>query len=132
MDNFASIKILVVDDEPDNVELLMAFLGDFDYDVHGLTDSQQALAEIANLLPDLVLLDVRMPHINGLEIAEEMRLSEDMKDIPIIFVSAQDDAATMSEGFKQHAMDYIVKPIDFQQLLTSIQSSLKLRNTNQS
>ena len=119
-----SHKIVIVDDEPANIKLLIALLREFDYDIHGSSDSQQALALIEKIMPDLVLLDVQMPHINGLQIAEQMRVNDKTKEIPIIFVSARTDIATIQQSFQNTTVDYITKPVNFEQLATSVQKAI--------
>lgn len=128
MNNTKHSKIMIVDDEPVNVKLLTALLREFDYDIHGINDSEQAFAKIEDLMPDLVLLDVQMPHINGLEIAKQMGMNERTKNIPIIFVSARNDIATIKDCLKHNAIDFITKPINFNQLTTSVQKALALKN----
>ena len=121
-------KIVIVDDEPMIVKLLRALLSDFNCEIHDVNDSERALATIEEVLPDLVLLDVQMPHISGLDIAKAMRENDNIKHIPIIFVTSRSDVATMQEGFKYNAVDYLTKPISFKQLTSSVQKALNLKN----
>ena len=122
----SNAKILVIDDDANNIEMITEFLNDVGYQVYSTLDSRKAFADVNAVLPDLILLDIRMPLVDGFAVAKQVRANATTQNIPIIFVSAQDDSKTMSEGFKQHAMNYIVKPINLHHLLESIEEVLQL------
>lgn len=118
----AKAKILVVDDTKTNVEVLEGILMD-EYDVHVALDGERAIKLIPRLKPDLILLDVMMPVMDGYETLRRLRLIEEGKDIPVIFLTAKADSEGEKEGLSLGAVDYITKPF--------APSLVKLRIKNQ-
>jgi len=84
-------NILVVDDSPDNLRVLSMTLTRYGYKIRCTTNGQMALVSIKHLLPDLILLDILMPIMNGYELCQQLKANPQTKDIPIIFLSAVDD-----------------------------------------
>lgn len=111
MEDKARPRILVVDDEPQNIKLLQRALGDRN-EVVSAGDGAQALQQAARLRPDLILLDVIMPGIDGYEVCRRLKAEDATRDIPIIFVTAQRDADHEHQGLALGAIDYIGKPFD--------------------
>ena len=125
--DISGAKILIVDDKKENLELLTEILEAQGYDIAFAQDGLKAL-EIATLfLPDLILLDVMMPGINGFETCQRMKLITDLRDIPIIFVTAKADISDIVEGFKLGAIDYVTKPIRHEEIVVRVATHIKLR-----
>lgn len=103
-------RILIVDDLPANVDILAKMLGE-DYDIRFATSGPEALEQVALQVPDLVLLDVMMPGMNGFEVARHLRNHSDWQGIPVVFVTAMNDDDAESQGLKLGAVDYLTKPI---------------------
>ncbi len=102
--------ILVVDDTPENIDILVGVL-DTDYKVRVAIDGPKALALAAKTLPDLILLDVMMPGMNGYEVCQRLKQDPLTAHIPVIFVTALTDTSDETQGFQLGAVDYITKPI---------------------
>lgn len=116
---FGRCRILVVDDFPDNVFLLKSALEEEGYDVDTATNGNSALTKIEASPPDLVLLDVMMPGMNGYEVTQRIRRNDKLPFIPIVLVSACEEAA-VEEGLSMGANDFVRKPINFDHLLARI------------
>jgi two-component system sensor histidine kinase/response regulator len=102
--------ILIVDDTPDNLRLLSAVLKAENYSVRKATNGEMALRAIDFASPDLILLDVQMPGMNGYELCSQLKKNVETKNIPIIFISAKDDIFDKGTAFDVGGVDYIVKP----------------------
>ena len=103
-------RILIVDDEPGNIKILSNVLAQ-DYALSVATNGKQAL-EIARVQsPDIILLDMIMPEMDGIEVCQALKASEKTKDIPVIFVTSMSDTANEERGLDAGAVDYISKPI---------------------
>lgn len=122
-------KILVIDDHPDSVFLMQDRLQREGYEVITAYDGQNGLERAFNELPDLILLDVMMPGLNGLEVCKTLVNTPITKDIPIILVTAKTEAEGTKEGLQAGAFDYIRKPVNKVELLARINSALKLRES---
>ena len=119
-------RILAVDDLPDNLFLLQTILEAEGYEVDVAEHGRVALAKIQSLPPDLVLLDVMMPDLNGLEVTKAIRENENLRSLPIVLITAHEDAI-MTQGLDVGANEFIRKPIDFEHLLTTIRTCLQLK-----
>jgi signal transduction histidine kinase/DNA-binding response OmpR family regulator len=102
--------IVIVDDDPMQVQLLEKILANENYKTIGYTDNRKALEQIPRILPDLILLDLTMPEIDGFEVCRRLKNNEPTRHIPVIFVTASTEQATESKGFELGAVDYITKP----------------------
>src|SRR5258708_19600710 len=120
-------RILIVDDHEDNVELLRARLESWGYETSSASDGAEALATIERTLPDLVLLDIMMPKIDGIEVARQVKSNPDLPFIPIIMQTALDSTENKVEGLEAGADDYITKPIDFPELRARVRSMLRIK-----
>ena len=120
-------RLLVVDDHEDNVEVLRARLEARGYDVRGVNDGQAALDTVDEWLPDLILLDVMMPNIDGLEVVRRIKANEDLPFIPVIMQTALDSTERMVAGFEAGADDYVTKPINFAELEARVKSLLRIK-----
>jgi two-component system cell cycle response regulator len=120
-------RILIVDDHEDNVELLRARLESWGYETASAKDGAEALSTIENTLPDLVLLDIMMPKIDGIEVARRVKNNPDLPFIPIIMQTALDSTENKVEGLEAGADDYITKPIDFPELKARLRSMVRIK-----
>ena len=122
--------ILIVDDTPNNLQVLFKFLKDANYKILVAQDGSKALQISQSAHPDLILLDIMMSGINGFETCRQLKSHPDTQDIPIIFMTAVAETKSKLKGFKLGAVDYITKPINRQELLARIQTHLTLKNLN--
>src|SRR6266550_4545555 len=120
-------RILIVDDHEDNVELLRARLESWGYETSSARDGAEALRTIETTVPDLVLLDIMMPKIDGIEVARRVKNNPDLPFIPIIMQTALDSTDSKVEGLEAGADDYITKPIDFPELKARLRSMLRIK-----
>ncbi|HUQ48027.1 MAG TPA: PleD family two-component system response regulator [Gemmatimonadaceae bacterium] len=124
-------KILVVDDHEDNVEVLRARLESRGYDVEGAMNGQEALDTVSRWCPDLVLLDVMMPDMDGLEVVRRLKANPDLPFIPVIMQTALDSTERMVAGLEAGADDYVTKPINFAELEARVRSLLRIKKLQQ-
>lgn len=103
-------RVLIVDDEPGNIKILANVLSQ-DYTLSVATGGKQALDIVKTQLPDIVLLDMVMPEMDGLEVCQLLKIDEATKAIPVIFVTSKSDAENEERGLDAGAVDYITKPI---------------------
>jgi diguanylate cyclase (GGDEF)-like protein len=120
--------ILVVDDTKANLKLLMAVLGGAGYRVRPATDGELALRSIRAKSPDLVLLDVKMPGIDGYEVCRRLKADEATSAIPVIFISASVDNNGRVMGFEAGGVDFITKPFSSAEVLARVDTHLSLRH----
>jgi two-component system sensor histidine kinase/response regulator len=118
--------ILVVDDVPDNILLLQTILELEGYTVDTALSGKSALAKIQVLPPALVLLDIMMPDINGLEVVKHIRQNQNLPFIPIVLVSANNEISR-DQGFEVGADDFISKPFDSDELLEKVSNFFQLK-----
>jgi len=118
-------KILAVDDEPNNLQLLKQVLNEH-YQLLFATNGEKALEAAVKHLPDLILLDVMMPGMNGYETCEKLKANPLTKDIPVIFVTAMNEVEQEAYGFDVGAVDYIQKPISGPIVLRRVKTHLSL------
>ena len=119
-------RVLVVDDEPMNVELLQAYLSE-DYEVLSAYNGHEALEIIFNDLPDIVLLDVMMPDINGYQVCERIKNSETTQFIPVVLVTALSGREDRLKGIESKADDFLTKPVDRLELKMRVRSLLRIK-----
>ncbi len=120
-------NILVVDDTPDNLRLLGAILTDQGYRVRKALNGQTALKTVRTVPPDLILLDINMPGMNGYEVCQELKADEQTKEIPVIFISALDDVLDKVKAFKVGGVDYITKPFQGEEVIARIDNQLTIQ-----
>ena len=120
-------RILVVDDESVNVMILKDILG-LDYNVSAATDGPDAIEVAEELLPDLILLDIVMPDMDGYTVISKLKDNEKTKDIPVIFLTAMTTPEDETKGFNFGATDYIFKPFSADLLLRRVEMNLKVRD----
>jgi DNA-binding response OmpR family regulator len=122
-------KILIVDDEPFNVDYLEQELEDFGYDTVSATNGQEALEKVASEAPDLILLDVMMPLMDGFTVCRRLKDNEDTRLIPIVMMTALGSVEDRVKGIEAGADDFLTKPVDDRELLARLQTTLKLKAT---
>jgi DNA-binding response OmpR family regulator len=115
-------KILVVDDEDDNLNFLELVLGEKGFDVVTASGGQEALTKAQLERPDLVLLDIMMPQMDGWEVLKLLRVDEETAEIPVAMLSARTEARDRVQGLQEGATDYICKPFSLQELLGKIEA----------
>ncbi|MFO1080345.1 MAG: response regulator [Reyranellaceae bacterium] len=120
-------RILVVDDVADNVEILRMRLGSLGYDVITAEDGEQGLERVHADLPDLVLLDIMMPKIDGLEVVRRMKADTSLPFIPVILVTAKASPKDVVAGLDAGGDDYLTKPIDHGALVARVRSMLRIK-----
>lgn len=130
-ENLVSPDILIVDDIPDNIRLLSSMLVDNGYRVRKVVSGERALKAIALQVPDLILLDIRMPDMDGYEVCKRLKVSDITKEIPIIFISAADDVFDKVKGFEVGGADYITKPFEPIEVLARVEQQLAIRRYQQ-
>ncbi|MDX2096758.1 MAG: response regulator [Leptolyngbyaceae cyanobacterium bins.59] len=121
------ISILIVDDQPDNLRTLSAILSREGYSVRRSSSGQMALETTRFSPPDLILLDIRMPLMDGYEVCNLLRAMPESQDIPVIFLSALDDTLDKVKAFEVGGSDYIVKPFQVQEVLARVRHQLTIR-----
>lgn len=120
--------ILIVDDTLDNIRLLSTMLLEQGYSVRKALNGHLAITAARTLLPDLILLDINMPDMNGYEVCKKLKEDVETCSVPIIFLSALDNVADKVNAFQAGGVDYITKPFQFGEVLARIQTQLTLRN----
>src|SRR5271169_4767218 len=119
--------ILVVDDVPDNVDIVQMRLESQGYEVVTAADGIEALDKIREVLPDLVLLDVMMPKLDGIETVKRLKADPSLPFIPVILVTARADAKDVIAGLESGGDDYLTKPVDHAALSARVQAMLRIK-----
>ena len=120
-------EILIVDDNPENLKVLGAMLQGEGYKVRAAKNGKQALASIESSEPDLLLLDVHMPEMDGFELCGEVKSNPHYRTLPIIFLSALDDSFNKLKGFEAGAADFMTKPFDAEEVKVRVRNHLNFR-----
>lgn len=119
-------NIVIVDDQPNNLRVLSGILQQAGYKVRPALDGEVALKSIKSSPPDLVLLDIRMPEMDGYEVCRRLKSDEQTRDIPVIFISALQDMEDKLSAFRVGGVDYVAKPFQMEEVLARVQAHLKL------
>ena len=117
-------RVLVVDDEADIVSTIQYRLEFCEFEVITATNGKEGLEKAANEKPDLILLDISMPVMNGHEMLERLKNRPDLKDIPVIMLTAYSDAKDVTKAADLGIADYVTKPFDFTELMGKISNAL--------
>lgn len=125
-----SDRILIVDDTPANLQALVAILKDRGYQTSVATNGQQAIDLLERVRPDLVLLDIMMPEMDGFEACQRIKQHAGWQDIPIIFLTARTEPEDIVRGFELGAVDYVPKPFNAHELLARVNTHLTLDRLN--
>ena len=123
--------LLIVDDTPANLRLLAGMLVEQGYKVRSAINGPLALTAARAAPPDMILLDINMPGMNGYEVCERLKADEDTRDIPVIFISALDETADKVRAFALGGVDYIPKPFQMAEVLARVETHLALRRLQQ-
>lgn len=118
--------ILLVDDTPDNLRLLSAMLTEQGYDVRSVRSGSAALMGVQSQPPNLILLDINMPGMDGYEVCQRLKENPDTKEIPVIFISANNEVFDKIKAFSLGGVDYITKPFQVEEVLVRVENQLKL------
>lgn len=120
-------SVLIVDDTIDNLRLLSDLLGAQGYEVRAVTSGRQALQAVEHDPPDLVLLDITMPEMNGYDVCRRLRAMDRSKDVPVIFLTALNETADKVRAFESGGVDYVTKPFQFEEVLARVKTHVALR-----
>ena len=120
-------SVLIVDDTLENLELLAYLLGEEGYEVRPVTNGRQALQAVEEDPPDLILLDINMPEMDGYEVYRRLRLNERSRDLPVIFLTAMADTVSKVRAFNMGGVDYITKPFQLDEVLARVRTHITLK-----
>lgn len=123
-------KVLIVDDIPENIQTLGEMIKDFDLDVKIAEGGQEAIDIIDSYTPDIILLDLMMPHVNGWDVIDHVREKYNKNEMVIIVVSLLSNKDNIDECYELGANDYIIKPVIKARLISSIESHLRNLSRN--
>jgi len=116
-----------VDDTPDNLRVLSAMLTSRGYEVRKALDGRRAIASVQSELPDLILLDIKLPEMDGYEVCQQLKASPETCEVPIIFISALDDALDKVRAFASGGVDYVTKPFQEVEVLARIEHQIRIQ-----
>lgn len=131
MNQSSQKSIMIVDDIPENLQLLVEVLTNQGYRTRAALNGEQALASIQKEAPDLILLDILMPDMDGFEVCRRLKSNEELRDIPVIFISALDEIFDKVAAFNVGGVDYITKPFQVEEVLARVHTHLSLRELQQ-
>ncbi len=131
MESSLGHQILIVDDVPENLQVLGSMLQRKGYDVNVASSGIDALALVAKQKPDLILMDVAMPNLDGFQVCERLKADDTTKDIPVMFLTAHSDKERIVKGFQVGGVDYITKPFHAAELLARVRTHLELRSSRE-
>ncbi|MEP0833098.1 response regulator [Microcoleus sp. AS-A8] len=120
-------NILIVDDTPENLQILSATLSERGYKVRGVVKGQMALRAARSAPPDLILLDIRMPEMDGYEVCSKLKADPKTCEIPVIFISALDEVLDKIKAFAVGGVDYITKPFQVAEVLARVEHQLTIQ-----
>ena len=123
-------RILIVDDNQANCELLDAYLAEVDCEIDFAYDGQEALEKVDAFNPDLILLDVMMPKLNGFEVCEKLKSDPDKRSIMILMVTALNELGDIERAVKAGTNDFVSKPVTKLELLKRVENMLQLKGIN--
>jgi CheY-like chemotaxis protein len=117
-------SIMIVEDDPINLAMITKILTEAKFDCHGVADGQKCLTDVLLVKPTLILMDIRMPVLDGIETCRRLKLDSATRNIPVIFVTGDTDDDTLEEAFGAGAFDYVRKPISRVELMARVRSCL--------
>jgi signal transduction histidine kinase len=121
------LSVLIVDDVPKNIQLVANFLTEEGYELHFAQSGQAALKQMENKVFDLILLDIMMPGMDGLEVCRRIKENKRTQNIPVIFLTAKIDDESIANGFRAGGVDYIMKPFNPVELVARVKTHIHLR-----
>lgn len=122
-------SILIVDDNPTNLHLLSRMLSQHNYQVRAVNDGLRAIEAVQASAPDLILLDINMPDMDGYEVCEKLKADEKTRPIPIIFISALSDTEDKVKAFTVGGVDYVSKPFQIKEVMARVETHMGLKRT---
>lgn len=126
-EGFGRSRVMIIDDTPANLSLLETLLRSSGYDVACFSSGAPAMRAAAHYPPDLILLDIMMPDMNGFEVCRRLRGDPALKEIPVIFISALDDPVNKVKAFTEGGVDYVTKPPETEEVLARVKTHISLR-----
>lgn len=123
--------ILAVDDVPRNLQVLGNLLKEENYRMSFAENGEQALKMVSRTPPDLILLDIMMPGMDGFEVCKQLKSSPETKDIPVIFLTGKSEIEDIIKGFEIGGVDYVTKPFNGIELLVRIKTHLELKHARE-
>ncbi|MDP4210781.1 MAG: response regulator [Bacteroidota bacterium] len=124
-------KVLIIDDSEGCIIIAKFCLSQLDYAVHIANNGDEGLSLAQSLTPDLILLDLNMPGMNGFEVCRKLKSDELTRDIPVIFLTSSHESDDIVKGFETGAVDYICKPYNSKELTSRVRSHLELKNSRE-
>jgi two-component system, sensor histidine kinase and response regulator len=121
-------SVLIIDDEPDNFDVIETLLNDQDYELHYAASGQDALTSLDTFDPDLILLDVMMPGIDGIEVCQQIKANSKWQGIPIVMVTALNSKSDLADCLNAGADDFISKPVNAIELRARVHSMLRIKH----
>ncbi|HTH46645.1 MAG TPA: hybrid sensor histidine kinase/response regulator [Candidatus Limnocylindria bacterium] len=128
----APARILIVDDQPANIQVMGSILGKLGYAIIPATDGPTAFKRLALRMPDLILLDLLMPEMDGCEVCRQLQANPLWKDIPVVFLSAADDKDLIVRALDSGGVDYITKPFNQAELISRVRTQIALKSARDS
>ena len=126
-ENEKGARVLIVDDTVQNIQVLGTVLREQNYQINVAQNGLQALESVDKVAPDLILLDVMMPELDGFETCKRLKANDETREIPIIFLTAKVETEDVVHGFELGAVDYVTKPFNATELLARVKTHLELR-----
>lgn len=123
---YSSCTVLIVDDLVENIKVASQHLQSLHVKIIYATSGEQAIQRALNVLPDLILMDIMMPHMDGISTVLQMKENKELKNIPVIFLTAKADVEDLKRGFDAGGVDYITKPFEGEELLARVGTHLEL------
>jgi len=121
--------VLIVDDVPENLQVLAGHLTELGYEILAASNGPRALALARNRKPDLILLDIMMPGVDGFSVCQDLKSDAELSDIPVIFITARTETDDIVKGLQLGAVDYVTKPFKPAELLARVRAHLELKTT---
>jgi DNA-binding response OmpR family regulator len=123
--------LLIVDDDLKNLKVLLDMLKDFGFAISVARSGEEALARASRRTPDLILLDVMMPGLDGFETCRRLKVNQTTGEVPIIFMTALTDVASKLKGFEVGGVDYVTKPVEYQEVMARLNAHLTIHRLQQ-
>lgn len=126
-----NVLILIVDDNPQNLQVLGALMEKRNYDTAMALSGPEALEYLKSERPDLILLDVMMPQMDGYQVCRRLKKDDSTKNIPVIFLTAKNDTESVLEGFDSGGVDYVTKPFNPKELMARVKTHIDLKRARE-